>query len=108
MGDTCPRRLGARAPRGTQGRGAGKVGAAMAVLAVLIAIAVACGGVFLTICSVIRRRDKWGSLRIQAPTTLGRRVQAITGAHAARWGEPGEDPGDPDDGGERRDAPAYV
>jgi hypothetical protein len=60
----------------------------MAALVVLTAITATffllLGGIF-AISMTIRRVDKHGSLRREAPTMLGQGILALTGAHAARW-----------------------
>jgi hypothetical protein len=60
----------------------------MAAIEVLAAIATASailGAVFVAWCWSIKRIDKHGSLRQEAPTILSQSVQSLTGAHAARW-----------------------
>jgi hypothetical protein len=61
-----------------------ELGATMAALVVLAAITATffllLGGMF-----AISWATRRGSLREKAPTMLGQGVQALTGAHAARW-----------------------
>ena len=60
----------------------------MAAIVVLAAIATATaviGAVFVAWCWGIKRIDKRGTLRQEAPTILSQSVQSLTGAHAARW-----------------------
>jgi hypothetical protein len=83
----------------------------MAALVVLIAIAAASGvllAVYVAICSAIRRADKRGTLRDGAPTMLGQRVQAFTGAHAARWDDGASWETAASSGREQEETPAYV
>jgi len=72
----------------------------MAALVILAAIAAAffllLGGM-IAISWSIKRVDKRGSLRAEAPTTLGQGVLALTGAHAARWDGPGAPDASPGD-----------
>jgi hypothetical protein len=60
----------------------------MAEIAVLAAItatfSLLLGGI-IGISLTIKRVDKRGSLRDEAPTMLSQGVRALTGAHAARW-----------------------
>jgi hypothetical protein len=60
--------------------------AAIAVVLAAIATAAAIlGAVFVAWCWGIKRIDKRGTLRQEAPTILGHGVQSLTGTHAARW-----------------------
>ena len=63
----------------------------MAALVVLAAITgtffLLLGGI-VAISMTIKRVDKHGSLRGEAPTMLGQGILALTGAHAARWTGP--------------------
>jgi hypothetical protein len=62
--------------------------AIMAAIAVLTAITITffllLGGM-IVVSWAIKRVDKRGSLRREAPTMLSQGVLALTGAHAARW-----------------------
>ena len=59
--------------------------AALAVLAAITATFFLLLGGIIAISWTIKRVDKRGSLRDEAPTVLGQGVRALTGAHAARW-----------------------
>ena len=59
--------------------------AALAVLAAITATFCLLLGGIVAVCAAIKRVDKRGTLRDEAPTVLGQGVQALTGAHAARW-----------------------
>ena len=59
--------------------------AALAVLAAATAAFFLLLGGMIAISLIINRVDKHGSLRGQAPTMWGQGIQALTGAHAARW-----------------------
>ena len=60
----------------------------MAVIAILAAITATfmllLGGI-IAISFTIKRVDKHGSLRGEAPTMVGQGIRALTGMHAARW-----------------------
>lgn len=58
---------------------------ALAVLAAITATFFLLLGGMIAISVTIKRVDKRGSLRGEAPTMLGQGVLALTGAHAARW-----------------------
>jgi hypothetical protein len=64
--------------------------AALVILAAITAAFFLLLGGMIAISWSIKRVDKRGSLRAEAPTTLGQGVlAALTGAHAARWDGPG-------------------
>ena len=59
--------------------------AALAVLAATTATFVLLLAGFVIVSFTIKRVDKRGSLREQAPTVLDHGILVLTGAHAARW-----------------------
>lgn len=59
--------------------------AALAVLAAITATFFLLLGGIVAVSFTIKRVDKHGSLRDEAPTMLGQGVLALTGMHAARW-----------------------
>ena len=59
--------------------------AALVILAAITATFFLLLGGFIAISISIRRVDKHGSLRGEAPTMVGQGTMSLTGAHAARW-----------------------